>query len=89
MKPQLAFEVKPDNEDTSPWLPLLKTKPHAKVPLEDSLGMITNEFHQKQYDCTSFISLALLHFGPPRKEKKSEELGRFSRASRSKGERDY
>ncbi|KAA8566643.1 hypothetical protein EYC84_009182 [Monilinia fructicola] len=49
VKPQLAFEVKPDNEDTSPWLPLLKTKPHAKVPLEDSLGMITNEFHQKQY----------------------------------------
>ncbi|TGO48522.1 hypothetical protein BCON_0238g00130 [Botryotinia convoluta] len=31
VKPQLAFEVKPDNEDTSPWLPLLKTKPHAKV----------------------------------------------------------
>ncbi|RAL64756.1 hypothetical protein DID88_001787 [Monilinia fructigena] len=49
VKPQLAFEVKPDNEDTSPWLPLLKTKPHAKVSLEDSLGMITNEFDQKQY----------------------------------------
>ncbi|QSZ31408.1 hypothetical protein DSL72_000973 [Monilinia vaccinii-corymbosi] len=49
MKPQLAFEVKPDNEDTSPWLPLLKTKPHAKVPLEDSLGMMKNEFDQKQY----------------------------------------
>ncbi|KAB8292956.1 hypothetical protein EYC80_007320 [Monilinia laxa] len=28
---------------------LLKTKPHAKVSLEDSLGMITNEFDQKQY----------------------------------------
>ncbi|TEY78795.1 hypothetical protein BOTCAL_0045g00110 [Botryotinia calthae] len=49
VKPQLAFEVKPDNEDTSPWLPLLKTKPHAKVSLEDSLGMITNEYDQKQY----------------------------------------
>ncbi|KAF7943410.1 hypothetical protein EAE96_011336 [Botrytis aclada] len=49
VKPQLAFEVKPDNEDTSPWLPLLKTKPHAKVPLEESLGMITNEYDQKQY----------------------------------------
>ncbi|APA14304.1 hypothetical protein SS1G_11882 [Sclerotinia sclerotiorum 1980 UF-70] len=49
VKPQLAFEMKPDNEDTSPWLPLLKTKPHAKVPLEDSLGMITNDYDQKQY----------------------------------------
>ncbi|KAF7929855.1 uncharacterized protein EAE97_009452 [Botrytis byssoidea] len=49
VKPQLAFEVKPNNEDTSPWLPLLKTKPHAKVSLEDSLGMITNEYDQKQY----------------------------------------
>ncbi|TGO23718.1 hypothetical protein BPAE_0123g00080 [Botrytis paeoniae] len=49
VKPQLAFEVKPDNENTSPWLPLLKTKPHAKVSLEDSLGMITNEYDQKQY----------------------------------------
>ncbi|TGO34155.1 hypothetical protein BHYA_0210g00120 [Botrytis hyacinthi] len=49
VKPQLAFEVKPDNEDTSPWLPLLRTKPHAKVSLEDSLGMITNEYDQKQY----------------------------------------
>ncbi|KAF7911668.1 uncharacterized protein EAE98_011932 [Botrytis deweyae] len=49
VKPQLAFEVKPDNEDTSPWLPLLKTKPHAKVPLEDSLGIFTNEYDQKQY----------------------------------------
>ncbi|KAF7912261.1 uncharacterized protein EAF01_001282 [Botrytis porri] len=49
VKPQLAFEVKPDNEDTSPWLPLLKTKPHAKVPLEESLGIITNDFDQKQH----------------------------------------
>ncbi len=27
VKPQLAFDVKPDNNDNSPWKPLLTTKP--------------------------------------------------------------
>ncbi|KAM0170526.1 hypothetical protein ACHAPC_007863 [Botrytis cinerea] len=76
VKPQLAFEVKPDNEDTSPWLPLLKTKPHAKVSLEDSLGMITNEYDQKQYDYFNFIPLALLP-DSPREEKKPEDLSKY------------
>lgn len=83
VKPQLAFEVKPDNEDTSPWLPLLKTKPHAKVSLEDSLGMITNEYDQKQYDYFNLIPLALLP-DSPREGKKLEDLSKSVRASRSK-----
>ncbi|RDW73902.1 hypothetical protein BP5796_07344 [Coleophoma crateriformis] len=49
VKPQLAFNVKPDNFDNSTWKPLLKSKPHATVPLEESLDFITNEFQQKQY----------------------------------------
>ena len=48
LKPQLAFNVKPNNEDNSPWRPILKSKPHAIQPLEDSLGLFTNDFGLKQ-----------------------------------------
>ncbi|KEF62582.1 uncharacterized protein A1O9_00555 [Exophiala aquamarina CBS 119918] len=37
-KPQLSFEVKPDNYATGSFRPLLKTKPHAIVPLSDCVG---------------------------------------------------
>ncbi|KAJ5155987.1 hypothetical protein N7492_008790 [Penicillium capsulatum] len=36
-KPQLLFDRKPDNSDLGPFKPLLKTKPHATVPLDKSL----------------------------------------------------
>lgn len=36
-KPQLLFDHKPDNSDLGPFRPLLKTKPHASIPLEQSL----------------------------------------------------
>ncbi|KAI5299794.1 Exosome component 10, partial [Ascosphaera atra] len=38
-KPQLQFEHAPDNQDTSPWKPLLRSKPHATVSLSESLEM--------------------------------------------------
>ncbi|KAL4892121.1 ribonuclease H-like domain-containing protein [Aspergillus ambiguus] len=38
-KPQLQFERLADNTDVSPFKPLLKTKPHATVPLEQSLNV--------------------------------------------------
>jgi len=57
LKPQLAFDVKPNNADASPWKPLLTTKPHAKIPLEKSLGTITSDSEQQQYDYTSFLPL--------------------------------
>lgn len=53
VKPQLAFDVKPNNFDTSPWKPLLETKPNATQNLEDSLSVFTNEYGQKQYDNTT------------------------------------
>ncbi|KAJ9654331.1 exosome nuclease subunit [Neophaeococcomyces mojaviensis] len=37
-KPQLLFERQVDNDQTGFWKPLLKTKPHAIVPLEKSIG---------------------------------------------------
>ncbi|KKF97372.1 Exosome complex exonuclease rrp6 [Ceratocystis platani] len=36
-KPQLSFEVQPDTQSQSPWKPILTKKPHATVPLEESL----------------------------------------------------
>lgn len=37
-KPQLQFQRKVDNYETGSWRPLLTTKPHAIVPLEESIG---------------------------------------------------
>jgi exosome complex exonuclease RRP6 len=37
-KPQRLFDVKPNNYETKPFRPLLKTKPHAIVSLEESIG---------------------------------------------------
>lgn len=37
-KPQDRFQIKVDNYETGSWRPLLKSKPHALVRLEDSLG---------------------------------------------------
>ncbi|KAL4884657.1 ribonuclease H-like domain-containing protein [Aspergillus karnatakaensis] len=37
-KPQIQFEHQIDPQDTSPFTPLLKTKPHAIEPLEQSLA---------------------------------------------------
>jgi len=55
VKPQLAFDVKPDNNDESPWKPLLTSKPHATIPLKDSLPTFTNDFGQIQYDYSIFL----------------------------------
>ncbi|TQS35590.1 hypothetical protein Golomagni_03985 [Golovinomyces magnicellulatus] len=49
VKPQLAFEKKPDNHENSPWKPLLTKKPHAIIPLEDSLELFENDYGQMQY----------------------------------------
>ncbi|KAF4629014.1 hypothetical protein G7Y89_g9139 [Cudoniella acicularis] len=60
LKPQLAFDVPPNNEDESPWKPFLTFKPHAIVPLEETLGTMTNDFDQEQYDYTTFLPLLAL-----------------------------
>jgi exosome complex exonuclease RRP6 len=49
LKPQNAFEVKPDNSDNSPWKPLLTKKPHAVVPLDQSIVTFKNENGTIQY----------------------------------------
>lgn len=37
-KPQLQFYRKVDNYETGAWKPLLTDKPHALIPLEESVG---------------------------------------------------
>ncbi|KAK3941334.1 exosome complex exonuclease rrp6 [Diplogelasinospora grovesii] len=49
LKPQNAFDRKPDNFETGPWKPLLSTKPHAKTPLEESMVTFTDENENTQY----------------------------------------
>ncbi|UNI17532.1 exosome nuclease subunit [Purpureocillium takamizusanense] len=48
-KPQLLFEDKPDNFPTGPWKPILTSKPHAAVPLGESLVLAPNENGTPQY----------------------------------------
>ncbi|KAI1259680.1 ribonuclease H-like domain-containing protein [Xylariaceae sp. FL1019] len=49
LKPQNAFERKPNNLDTAPWKPLLSSKPHAITPLHKSLGVFNDETQTTQY----------------------------------------
>ncbi|KAK3400531.1 ribonuclease H-like domain-containing protein [Sordaria brevicollis] len=49
LKPQNNFERKVDNFATGPWKPLLSSKPHAKVSLEDSLTTFVDEYDNTQY----------------------------------------
>lgn len=84
IKPQNAFEKKVDNFATGPWKPLLTNKPHATVPLEDSLGVSNDENNQQQYDYATALSLLTLNWSgrlwddfSPRERKRFE--GRISK----------
>ncbi|KAK4227644.1 exosome complex exonuclease rrp6 [Podospora fimiseda] len=48
LKPQNAFERPVNNFEPGPWKPLLTTKPHAQVPLEQ-LSTFANEEEETQY----------------------------------------
>lgn len=49
-KPQLLFAKVPRNDESTPFKPLLRSKPHATLPLDQSLEMIDNDEGRKQYD---------------------------------------
>lgn len=53
-KPQLLFDKVPTNDETSPFKPLLRTKPNATVALPESLSLHVTEDGSKQYDLHSF-----------------------------------
>lgn len=48
-KPQVHFDVKPDNFPAEPWRPILTKKPHAKIPLKKSLVTFSNGNESPQY----------------------------------------
>ncbi|KAI1173346.1 ribonuclease H-like domain-containing protein [Nemania sp. FL0916] len=49
IKPQNAFEIKPDNHNIGPWKPILTRKPHAILPLDQSLRIFSDENQSTQY----------------------------------------
>lgn len=49
LKPQLRFTTKVDNFDSAVFKPLLTTKPHAIVPLEQSLGTFYDDHLRPQH----------------------------------------
>ena len=48
-KPQLSFDNIPKNDETTPFKPLLRTKPNAIVALEESLKLVAAADRTKQY----------------------------------------
>ena len=48
-RPQLKFKTPRDNVEGSPWRPLLKEKPHAIVPLNNSLSLDENGEESLEY----------------------------------------
>ncbi|EEA27727.1 exosome nuclease subunit [Talaromyces marneffei ATCC 18224] len=76
-KPQLQFRTAPNNHDTSPFRPLLKSKPHAIVPLEQSLRLVEAEkkpaFYPNPYEKeirdakfpeSAYVAAPPVDFGP-------------------------
>ena len=49
-KPQLAFQKAPQNHETAPFKPLLRSKPHAIRPLQESLQLANDGDGREQYD---------------------------------------
>jgi len=54
-KPQLLFAKVPRNDESTPFKPLLRSKPHATLPLDQSLELIDNDEGVKQYDKHSIL----------------------------------
>lgn len=49
-KPQLLFIKLPNNDETFPFKPILRSKPHAIVPLQECMNSDLSEYTIKQYD---------------------------------------
>ncbi|CAG0916240.1 unnamed protein product [Notodromas monacha] len=49
IKPQLFFSKKPNNDPKGEFVPILTSKPHSVIPLQDSLVKITDDDGQVKY----------------------------------------
>jgi len=65
-KPQKSFEHIPANDETDAFKPLLSSKPHAIVPLEECLARESAEAGETapQYDTPFYISIFKFLTGP-------------------------
>ncbi|KAI0475535.1 ribonuclease H-like domain-containing protein [Xylariaceae sp. FL0804] len=78
IKPQTAFQVRTDNLDTSsPWKPRLTKKPHAIVPLQKSLGTLSDENQPIQYDYSLFLPRTMLRPSNPKVPEKTDGTFRY------------
>jgi exosome complex exonuclease RRP6 len=58
-KPQLKFDHVPKNDETGGFRPLVTSKPHAKIPLQQCLKTFKDKRGQEQYEsCAVDISCA-------------------------------
>ncbi|KAL9098979.1 MAG: hypothetical protein Q9163_005456 [Psora crenata] len=55
-KPQLQFSHAPQNLEKTPFKPLLTSKPHAVIPLSESLQLVPSAGGSQQYDTQSSSS---------------------------------
>ena len=55
-KPQLLFERLPENDEKIPFKPLLRSKPHAIEPLNESIRLEAVENGRGQYDIQFYLS---------------------------------
>lgn len=55
-KPQLLFEKVPRNDEDTPFKPLLRSKPHAIEPLNESIRLEAVESALDQYDYHFYLS---------------------------------
>ena len=55
-KPQLLFGTLPTNDERTPFKPLLRSKPHAKNPLEQSLVLVSSSDGTLQYALQLFAN---------------------------------
>lgn len=55
-KPQRLFENVPQNNETGAFKPLITSKPHAMIPLEESLSEVTDSNGKQLYVGLPLIS---------------------------------
>jgi len=86
-KPQESFRRPTNNFAEGPWKPLLSQKPHATVPLEQSLGTVVDENQNEQYDRLSYLPLTLVSarsLGAQSLSERQEALKRAKKRQRQK-----
>ncbi|KAF1956510.1 hypothetical protein CC80DRAFT_59277 [Byssothecium circinans] len=73
-KPQLYFEHMPKNNEAGGFLPLLTTKPHAKIPLEECLKTFKDRHDREQYPHPYQAEIEAYEYPPDMYEQSTPQL---------------